>query len=208
MIRKGISTAFRYPLQTIGLLLAASFLIVSVLDALGVFVPRTSQSVEREVTAREEQIEEATLVRETVPLRVVIPGADVNAEIRNPNSTDIAVLDSELQYGAVHYPGSGTPGNGNMFLFGHSSSLPVVRNQAYKTFNGIQHLERGEEIFVYSEGQKHTYRVLSVELVSAEEALVDFSVQKDMLTISTCNTFGEKQDRFVVEADYVRTEAI
>ena len=137
-----------------------------------------------------------------------IEKVDVDTEIRNPNVTDISVLDDELQYGAVHYPGSGTPGNGNMFLFGHSSSLPLVRNQSYKTFNGIQHLEKGDEVVIYSENQKHTYKVLNVELVSAEEALVDFSVQKNMLTLSTCNNFGEKQERFVVEADYVKSQAI
>jgi LPXTG-site transpeptidase (sortase) family protein len=208
MIKKVSHIAFSHPLETVGLLLISSFLMVSLLDATGVFVPETSVSIEKRDTQRQEQIEEASLVRDIVPLRVVIGDVDVDTEIRNPNTTDIAVLDNELQYGAVHYPGSGTPGNGNMFLFGHSSSLSVIRNQAYKAFNGIQHLEKGDDIVVYSENEKHTYKVLNVELVSADEALVDFSSNKNMLTLSTCNNFGEKQERFVVEADYVRSESI
>jgi len=208
MIKKVSHIAFSHPLETVGLLLISSFLMVSLLDATGVFIPETSVVVEKREVNRQEQIQQAHEVRDIVPVRVVIEGADVDTEIRSPNTTDIAVLDNELRYGAVHYPGSGTPGNGNMFLFGHSSSLPVVRNQAYKAFNGIQNLERGDDVVVYSENEKHIYKVLNVELVSADEALVDFSDNKNMLTLSTCNNFGEKQERFVVEADYVRSESI
>ena len=208
MIRKTLKKLIKYPLETIGLVLVLSFLCVSVLDAFGAVDLRTSASLEKFATKRQEQIVEAEKRQGIVPLRVVIDDVGIDTQIQNPDTTDVAVLDEELRSGAVHYPGSGIPGNGNMFLFGHSSSLAVVRNQAYKTFNGIQNLERGDEIVVYSEDEKFIYRVLNVKMVSAEEALVDFSSSKDMLTLSTCNTFGQKQDRFVVEADYVRSEVI
>ena len=104
----------------------------------------------------------------------------------------------------MHYPGSGYPGVGNMFLFGHSTNWKYVRNQAYKTFNNIQNLEKGDVVEVYTDNAKYLYRVLSVRLADDSEVLVDFDGGKDMLTISTCNTFGEKQERFVVEADFVR----
>ncbi len=207
MLRKLWKAIFLHPLKTVGFLLLASFLVMSLLDSFGVIAIQTSSSNEREIE-RQERHAVRQLSDEIQPLRIVINKVGVDSQIQNPNTTDTAVLDSELRYGAVHYPGSGTPGNGNMFLFGHSTNLSVVQNQAYKTFNGTQKLEKGDEVFIYSENQKHVYKVLDVRLVSAEETLVDFSVQKDMLTLSTCNNFGEKQERFVVEADYVRSEAI
>lgn len=208
MIKKTLKNLIKYPIETIGLVLVLSFLCVSVLDAFGAVDLKTSASLERSVAKKKEQTIEAEKRQGIVPLRIVIDGVGIDTQIQNPNTTDVAVLDEELRSGAVHYPGSGIPGNGNMFLFGHSSGLAVVRNEAYKTFNGIQNVEKGDEIVVYSEDEKFIYRVLNVKLVSAEEALVDFSSSKDMLTLSTCNTFGQKQDRFVVEADYVRSEAI
>ena len=74
-----------------------------------------------------------------LPVRIEIPSIGVRANVSNPNTTGVAALDAELTKGAVRYPGSGVPGEeGNVLIFGHSSYLPVVQNQAYKAFNGIQ----------------------------------------------------------------------
>ena len=40
------------------------------------------------------------------------------------------------------------------------------------------------------------------------EALVEFSNDVNMLTLSTCNSFGRKDDRYVVEADLVSTAVL
>jgi sortase (surface protein transpeptidase) len=39
--------------------------------------------------------------------------------------------------------------------------------------------------------------------VDQTRALVEFDNNKNMLTLSTCNTFGAKSERYVVEADYL-----
>lgn len=183
-----------------GLLLAGAFLCVTLVFALSpLLFPQTASDESATLQVRTERSGEEAV---TLPVRIVIPAVGVDASIETPVSTDIRVLDGALTRGAVHYPGSGTPGNGNMFIFGHSTSLTNVINQAYQTFNDVQHLEKGDEIIVYAGGEKHWYVVESVALVSADEALVDFSTSKDMLTLSTCNTFGAKQERFVVEAMY------
>lgn len=187
-------------LGTLGALAVGSFLLFSILS---VFVPAPEP---REPASRNLPAERT--VKTEIPQRIVIDKAGVDAVIRNPESTSVSVLDQELAYGAVRYPGSGLPGEGNMFLFGHSSGLPFVRNQAYKTFNGIQFLERGDRILIYSDNHEYEYRVLRVKLVDKDEALVSFNGSQHMLTLSTCNTFGEKQERFVVEADFVRSRSI
>ena len=135
------------------------------------------------------------------PVRIVIEDIGVDTSISNPNSTDIEVLDRALLSGAVRYPGSGELGtDANVLIFGHSSYLPVVKNKAYKAFNEIGTLERGDEVVVYSDTHRYVYTVETVRLANAEEALVEFSAQEPMLTLATCNTFGAKQERWVVTA--------
>lgn len=137
------------------------------------------------------------------PTRIVISKIGVDTVIANPNTTDVATLDDYLLRGAVRYPGSGLLGVGNMFLFGHSSSLTVVNNPAYRAFSGLRNLAEGDLITVYSATRAYTYRVTSVVLVDKSKALVEFGTSKNMLTLSSCNTFGRKDDRYVVQADLV-----
>lgn len=143
-------------------------------------------------------------VGQTRPERIVIDKVGVDTTIEQPTTRDVAALDQYLTRGAVHYPGSGTVEQGNIFLFGHSTGLRVVQNQAFKTFNGIEDLVRGDEIKVEADGNVYIYKVTSVEMVSEDDALITFDNSSRRLTLSTCNTFGAKQDRWVVEAEFDR----
>jgi LPXTG-site transpeptidase (sortase) family protein len=67
---------------------------------------------------------------------------------------------------------------------------------------------KGDTILVYSDKHVYTYKVNGVKLANSDDVLVDFSVKKNMLTLSTCNTFGQKQERYVVEADFVGSNAL
>jgi len=138
----------------------------------------------------------------TRPDKVVIPKVGVNSIIERPNRVDVGTLDQALNKGAVHYPGSGSIERGNMFIFGHSTNWQVVQNDAYRTFNGIEKLVTGDDIEIYSGDEVYIYKVSSVILVDEDDALVEFDNSKRTLTISTCNTFGEKQERWVVEAEF------
>lgn len=141
-----------------------------------------------------------------IPTRVTINKIGVNSIILNPDSTSVNVLNAALGRGAVRYPTSGKLGEGNLFLLGHSTNRLVVNNQAYKTFNNLEKLVIGDHIIVESATHIYTYRVFSVRLTDAEDALIQLKSDKNMLTISTCNSFGEKQERFVVEADFIKAE--
>jgi len=137
------------------------------------------------------------------PTRIVIEKIGVDAIVSNPNTTNVATLDEYLKQGAVRYPGSGLSGVGNMFIFGHSTGRAVVVNQAYKAFNGLKDLMIGDIIKVYGKDKIYAYRVSSVTVVNQSQALVEFGNKKDMLTLSSCNSFGSKDDRYVVEAEYI-----
>lgn len=139
-----------------------------------------------------------------LPLSIKIPNIGVDAQIYNPATTSIDILNDYLSKGAVRYPGSGLlDGGGNIFVFGHSTGFKIVNNQAYKTFNGIEDLKKDDLIHVYSDKYDYTYKVTSVKLVSADKALVEFNTKNNMLTLSTCDNFGAKSDRYVVESVFV-----
>ena len=144
-----------------------------------------------------------------VPLKIQIPKIGVNAEVYNPATTTVSILDNYLLKGAVHYPGSSLlGGEGNVFIFGHSTGFIVVNNQAFKTFNNLKNLKQGDLINVFSDKNIFVYKVSSVKLTGAEKELIEFNTTLNKLTLSTCNTFGAKSERYVVEADFVNKSSI
>lgn len=141
-----------------------------------------------------------------LPVRITIPAAEVNATIANPTSVNTASLDAALLNGAVRYPTSAKLGEeGNMVLFGHSSYLPVVHNSAYKAFNGIQKLTKGDRITVSSSGRAYVYAVDAVYAARADEDAIPLTKEGHTLTLVTCDSFASKQDRFVVTATLVES---
>jgi len=145
----------------------------------------------------------------TEPQRIAITKIGVDIKVLNPVSTDIKVLDNALLSGAVRYPGTGDlESKRNMFIFGHSSYLPVIHNQSYKAFNRLQELKAGDEIKLYSSDKAYTYKVAEVKLTTAEAEFVSLESADRKLILSTCNTFGKKQERFVVTALFDRVESI
>jgi LPXTG-site transpeptidase (sortase) family protein len=138
------------------------------------------------------------------PIRIIADAINLDASIVNPESRDINALDEALRRGVVHYPGSGNlEDRSNMLFFGHSSYLPHVQNEWYRVFNNLSQLAPGDMVRVQADGYEYHYAVSEVVLVDADKALVEFSTQEKKLTLSTCNSFGAKTERFVVEADYI-----
>jgi LPXTG-site transpeptidase (sortase) family protein len=155
-------------------------------------------------------VAEALVVeRAEEPVKIEIPTIGLVATVANPESTNIEILDANLLKGAVRYPTSAKLGEtGNVVLFGHSSYLPVVGNQAYKAFNGIQKLVAGDRVTVSSSGTAYTYSVRTMTKASAESAGIPLAVSGRVLTLATCNSFGTKSDRFIVVADFVESHSI
>ncbi len=138
------------------------------------------------------------------PIGIEIPSVGVKANVSNPSSTDIDVLDEALLKGAVRYPTSAKLGEeGNVLLFGHSSALPVVHNQSFKAFNEIAKLTPGEPVLVYSNGRRYAYAVESVKPADVENDAIPLAVEGSLLTLVTCNSFGDKSDRYIVTARLV-----
>jgi LPXTG-site transpeptidase (sortase) family protein len=81
----------------------------------------------------------------------------------------------------------------------------VIHNQAYKAFKGIQNLEKGDMVSVYSATTEYRYSVETVSIANADEDVVELRQNGKYLTLVTCDTFAKKSDRFVVTAKLVGT---
>jgi len=152
----------------------------------------------------------ATVSQATVgelPMKVEIPAIHLSATVANPSALDTEVLDNDLLYGAVRYPTSGTLGvdGTNVVLFGHSSYLPIVHNQAYKTFDGIQTLKQGDQIMVSSGTKTYVYAVDTVSQANTATDGIPVTVTGSKLTLVTCDSFATKSDRYVVMASLVES---
>lgn len=193
--------------------MAFNFIALSaLLFGLNVFVLAEMDLLPSPIIAR--SIVSVSPLTETVvvemPQKIEIPSLNLSANISNPETADIAELDGWLLKGAVRYPTSARLGeDGNVVLFGHSSYLPVVGNRAYKAFNDIQKLKGGDKIIVYSSGIAYVYAVISVTKESLNDNKpISLAKTGRRLTLVTCNSFATKDDRFVVVADLVESNAI
>jgi LPXTG-site transpeptidase (sortase) family protein len=144
-----------------------------------------------------------------LPLKIIIDRLDKKIAVHNPESRDVAILDAALLKGVVRHPDSADlVSEGNIFILGHSSYLPNVLNKNFQAFNGIQDLVWGDTIKLQSADAEYVYRVQKVYKAKAADVVVPFTPGKAMLTLATCNSFGSKDDRFVVEAALIETKEL
>jgi LPXTG-site transpeptidase (sortase) family protein len=172
--------------------------------------PNTQQNkVTEQPVKPEEKLPVGVFKEPTAPTTLYIKKLDRTVTIANPTSNSVAVLDEALLHGVVHHPDSAQLGaNGNVFILGHSSYLPVVVNKNFQALNGIQNLAWGDTIEVRSATQVVSYQVEKVYKAKAEDVTVPMQGTGPRLTLATCNSFGSKDDRFIVEAKAVSTRQL
>lgn len=140
------------------------------------------------------------------PTKIIFDSLDKEITVLNPESHDVADLDAALLSGVVRHPDSADlTSDGNIFILGHSSYLPTVFNKNFQAFNGIQNLVWGDTIRLQSEDTEYVYRVQKVYKAKASEVFVPQTPGKSQLTLATCNSFGSKDDRFMVESSLIET---
>lgn len=150
----------------------------------------------------------AAVAADPTPDMIHFPSLGREVAVVNPVDASVAALDDALLSGVVRHPESGDlMSEGTMFLFGHSSYLPVVYNKNFQAFNGIQDLEWGDQVIVQSSDFEYVYRVDRVYEAKASEASVELIDGRSRLVLATCNTFAAKEDRHIVEATLVDSYA-
>ena len=149
------------------------------------------------------------IVSSTLPVKIIFDSLGREVTVLNPESADVAALDAALLNGVVRHPDSADFENtGTMFLLGHSSHLPVVHNKNFQAFNDIEKLGWGDTIRVQSEDTEYVYRVDKVSQAKASDAEVPLQFNTPRITLVTCNSFGSKEDRYIVEAYLVDTRPL
>ena len=204
---RGVSRAYDKKWSFLAAFLAVFFVTFSTLAAFDVIPEAPAKVAESlKVPAGALVASVASAMTPENPVRVEIEKVGINVTIKNPTSTNVAVLDEALLTGAVRYPTSAKLGEeGNTILFGHSSYLPIVNNEAFKAFNAIQNLEKGDRITVYSDTTAYVYSVTQVTAADAEEDAIPLTKTGYTLTLATCDSFGSRSDRFIVVADLVES---
>lgn len=144
-----------------------------------------------------------------LPTRIVVKKIGLDVTVANPSSTNVDVLDRYLLKGSVRYPTSGLLGeNGTVLLFGHSSYLPIVHNQSYKAFDGIQDLKEGDTVSVYAGSTEYRFTVKSVRVADATNDIIELPQDAPHLTLVTCDSFASKSNRYVVTADFAGSYSV
>ena len=144
-----------------------------------------------------------------LPTSMYIEKLDRTIPVLNPTSRATGDLDNALLSGVVRHPDSAHMAQaGNVFILGHSSYLPTVLNKNFQAFNGIQDLAWGDKIEVTSEGYVLTYEVEKVYKAKAADVTIPVADTGARLTLATCNSFGSKDDRFIVEAKRIDVRAL
>jgi LPXTG-site transpeptidase (sortase) family protein len=151
-----------------------------------------------------EPVPEVLPVSPVYPLTLLIPALDTSVTVLNPTSRAVPDLDAALLEGVVRHPDSATlEQSGTVFILGHSSYLPAVRNKNFQALNGIQNLKWGDEVVIESLEGKYIYRVEKVYRARAQDVTVPIAGASKKLFLATCNSFGSVDDRYIVEADFL-----
>ncbi|MFM2339877.1 MAG: hypothetical protein RLZZ360_513 [Candidatus Parcubacteria bacterium] len=171
--------------------------------------PTPASATTTPATTTKEVEEVAPVVMAEEPVSLTIPSLDRAVTVLNPKTRDIVELDQELLKGVVRHPDSALLGEeGNVVILGHSSYLPNVMNKNFQALNGVQKMKWGDIIELESDGTEYTYRVEKVYQAKASGVTIPTDVSGKRLTLVTCNSFGAKEDRFIVEAKLLAEKAL
>lgn len=135
---------------------------------------------------------------------IYIPKIRVAAPIVRPTSTSEEAINQGLLQGVVKYPGTAEPGErGNTFLTGHSSYYWWVQTEFRNVFTLEPELTDGDEIIIYHNGIRYSYKVFATfEVVPTETSVLD-QTPRPIVTLSTCVPVGTSYHRKIVQANQV-----
>lgn len=135
---------------------------------------------------------------------IVIPKIRANAKVIadvDPNNS--VEYQRALTKGVAQAKGTAHPGEeGNIFIFSHSGVDFYEANRYNAVFYLLNKLESGDDIFLFYEGKKVTYKVKEKKTVGAEE--VQYMASKPgerIVTLMTCWPAGTDLKRLVVIAE-------
>lgn len=94
---------------------------------------------------------------------------------------------------------------GNVFIFGHSSNYPWVQSQYNDVFALLDKLTAGDEITIFYNQKKYTYRITDKSIVKPGDvkALESRDPTKKEISLMTCWPVGTALQRILVFGELV-----
>ena len=138
--------------------------------------------------------------------KVIIPKINVDVPVvYDVGTNDEKAIQSALERGVVHYPGTAVPGqNGNVVVVGHSSNN-LFNNGKYKfAFVLLNRLQVGDTITMQYGGKRYVYKVYETVIVKPTDVGVLGPTDKTAsLTLITCDPPGTSINRLVIKAEQI-----
>lgn len=134
---------------------------------------------------------------------IVIPKININSKVvKDVDPHNPKIYQQALTQGVAHALGSDLPGfSGNIFIFAHSASTWYQANQYNAIFYLINKLESNDEIDLYYQGSKYSYKVTDKKIVSSFDInYLSTQQNTNSLTLMTCWPPGTTLKRLVVIA--------
>lgn len=136
---------------------------------------------------------------------IVIPKINVNTNVvADVNPAIKSEYMAALQTGVAHAKGTLKPGQrGTSFIFGHSTDGdPLNIASLNAQFYLLKELVAGDEVNVFFEGKRHTYRVSQTHIVDPTDvSLLQPQTEKEKLVLQTCWPPGTTLKRLLVVAE-------
>jgi len=136
---------------------------------------------------------------------IVIEKINVNAPIvANVSVSNKEQYKDALRAGVAHAKGSAPPGQGNTYLFAHSS-LDFWELGKYATvFNLLDKMEKGDRVFVFYKGERFEYHVSKTTVYKSSDTNILYKkTAVPTLFMQTCTPPGTTLKRLVVEAELI-----
>lgn len=140
--------------------------------------------------------------------KLIIPKINVDVPVNYMAKPDYDSQMKAMETGVAYFgiPGaSSLPGQvGNTVISGHSSN-DVIDQGSYKfIFARLDHMEKGDTIFLNYQSKRYTYTVTNKEVVKPTEVnKLVYQTTKPILTLITCTPIGTSLNRLLVTAEQV-----
>lgn len=140
--------------------------------------------------------------------KLIIPKINVDVPVNYDTTPDYNSQMKAMQNGVAYFgiPGADSkPGQiGNTVLSGHSSN-DIIDPGNYKfIFARLDHLVKGDTIYVNYQSKRYTYTVTNTEVVKPTDvSKLVYKTDKPILTLITCTPLGTSLNRLLVTAEQV-----
>lgn len=137
---------------------------------------------------------------------IVIPKISANTKvIADVDSSNSVEYQRALTKGVAQARGSANPGEeGNVFIFSHSGIDFYEANRYNAIFYLLNKLEKGDEIYLFFQGEKIRYTVREKKTVNLDEVqYMESKPGEKIVTLMTCWPAGTTLKRLIIIGDEV-----